>query len=242
MTSGTDSPRTQSHSLTPVARLLSLCRRHDLSLALLAVQIKNLSALGRELGSERLRKLQQQLAQALHQHTRMEDAVVSWQRGYLLLCLPGTRADGAAALARRLTDWFATTRFSLDSRALTLQTAMAVHVADHQGGEYEGQVRELLMETLCLLATSDDETSEPVLSRRALRQGSDGDSDPQTSAGGDRRRPPAGTGSQRLQALINELGDDGAILIRALSPALQRLDESTRLTLVDHLLEASLRP
>ena len=45
MTSGTDSPRTQSHSLTPVARLLSLCRRHDLSLALLAVQIKNLSAL-----------------------------------------------------------------------------------------------------------------------------------------------------------------------------------------------------
>lgn len=211
-------------------------------MSLLAIQIKDMAHLGEQLGGERLQRLQRQLAQAIQQRVRTEDALISWQRGYLVLCLAGTDAAGATGLAGRLSEWFTATRFSLDTFSLELQTAMAVHVADHDGDGARESVRELLMDTLCLLAAEDGEG--PSLSKRARQQRSTASGEP---INGDRRGGGESTEThhgdpQQLTHLLDKLGDDRNILVRALSPALQRLDESTRLLLVDHLLEASLMP
>lgn len=246
MTSGAESTRTQGHGLNPLARLASLCRRHRLPLSLLAIQIRNLGDLNKQLGEERLRRLQRQLAQAIQQRTRAEDALVTWQQGYLVLCLAGTDAPGAQGLAERLAEWFQGTRFNLDRFSLQLQTAMAVHVADHQADPDAESVRDLLMDTLCLLAADDGQG--PALSKRARQR--------HTIAGqpinGERRAGaaplPSGpeaadpVDTQQLKDLLDTLREDRHILLRTLSPALRSLDESTRLLLVDHLLEASVLP
>ena len=47
---------------------------------------------------------------------------------------------------------------------------------------------------------------------------------------------------QQLKDLVDQLRDDDTTLVSTLSPALQRLDERTRMLLIDQLLEASLIP
>ncbi|MCH2559257.1 MAG: hypothetical protein MK005_18410 [Alcanivorax sp.] len=249
MTSGTDTTRVQSQSLNPLTPLVSLCQRYRLPLSLLAIQLKDLTALGRELGGDQLRALQRQLARAMEQRVRQEDALVTWQRGYLVLCLPGTSVEGAVGLAHRLRDWFERTRFTLPDRVLQLSTAMAVHVADTDSAEpgHHEPIRELVMDTLCLLAAEED-GPDPVLSRRALRlrqrpapQASVAHPPPRKGDSPDpleKQDPP-----RQFCQLVETLSRHGeGILVRALSPALRRLDEPTRLRLIDHLLEASLLP
>lgn len=263
MTAGTTSIRAQSHSLTPLAQLLSLCQRYRLPLSLLAIQLKDVASLSKQLGGDRLQRLQKQLGQAVQQRTRMEDALIAWQRGYLVLCLPGTRAAGAACLARRLEQWFEKTRFTLDEFCVQLDTAMAVHVANPTSEQSEEQarenVRELLMDTLCLLAAENDNGNGPALSRRALddsqnapdRSEKNGNNDANEDGiavnGRPQRRRDDGAANghaspQQLKELVDQLRDDDTTLVSTLSPALQRLDERTRMLLIDQLLEASLIP
>lgn len=259
MTAGTTSIRAQSHSLTPLAQLLSLCQRYRLPLSLLAIQLKDVASLSKQLGGDRLQRLQKQLGQAVQQRTRMEDALIAWQRGYLVLCLPGTRAAGAACVARRLEQWFQKTRFTLDEFTVQLDTAMAVHVADPTPQQTEEpareNVRELLMDTLCLLAAENENGDGPALSRRALDDshnapaitGEKNQADNGSGADGrpQRRRDDAANGHaspQQLRDLVDQLRDDDTTLVSTLSPALQRLDERTRMLLIDQLLEASLIP
>ena len=259
MTAGTTSIRAQSHSLTPLAQLLSLCQRYRLPLSLLAIQLKDVASLSKQLGGDRLQRLQKQLGQAVQQRTRMEDALIAWQRGYLVLCLPGTRAAGAACVARRLEQWFQKTRFTLDEFTVQLDTAMAVHVANPTPEQSEEQarenVRELLMDTLCLLAAENENGDGPALSRRALDDShnapaitgekNDADNGSGTDGRPQRRRDDAANGHaspQQLRDLVDQLRDDDTTLVSTLSPALQRLDERTRMLLIDQLLEASLIP
>ncbi len=259
MTAGTTSIRAQSHSLTPLAQLLSLCQRYRLPLSLLAIQLKDVASLSKQLGGDRLQRLQKQLGQAVQQRTRMEDALIAWQRGYLVLCLPGTRAAGAACVARRLEQWFQKTRFTLDEFTVQLDTAMAVHVADPTPQQTQEpareNVRELLMDTLCLLAAENENGDGPALSRRALDDshnapaitGEKNEADNGSGADGrpQRRRDDAANGHaspQQLRDLVDQLRDDDTTLVSTLSPALQRLDERTRMLLIDQLLEASLIP
>ena len=262
MTAGTTSIRAQSHSLTPLAQLLSLCQRYRLPLSLLAIQLKDVASLSKQLGGDRLQRLQKQLGQAVQQRTRMEDALIAWQRGYLVLCLPGTRAAGAACVARRLEQWFQKTRFTLDEFTVQLDTAMAVHVANPTPEQAEEQarenVRELLMDTLCLLAAENEHGDGPALSRRALddsqnapainhEESEAGEADEESAVNGrpQRRRDDAANGHaspQQLKELVDQLRDDDTTLVSTLSPALQRLDERTRMLLIDQLLEASLIP
>ncbi|MFT6600029.1 MAG: GGDEF domain-containing protein [Alloalcanivorax sp.] len=264
MTAGTTSIRAQSHSLTPLAQLLSLCQRYRLPLSLLAIQLKDVASLSKQLGGDRLQRLQKQLGQAVQQRTRMEDALIAWQRGYLVLCLPGTRAAGASCLARRLEHWFQKTRFTLDEFTVQLDTAMAVHVANPTPEQTEEQarenVRELLMDTLCLLAAENENGDGPALSRRALDDSQNAPASAATSAASceenddgiavngrpQRRHDDATNGHaaspQQLKELVDQLRDDDNTLVSTLSPALQRLDERTRMLLIDQLLEASLIP
>ncbi len=250
MTAGTTSIRAQSHSLTPLAQLLSLCQRYRLPLSLLAIQLKDVASLSKQLGGDRLQRLQKQLGQAVQQRTRMEDALIAWQRGYLVLCLPGTRAAGAACVARRLEQWFQKTRFTLDEFTVQLDTAMAVHVANPTPEQAEEQarenVRELLMDTLCLLAAENEHGDGPALSRRALDDSHNAPAITSAVNGRpQRRRDDAANGHaspQQLKDLVDQLRDDDTTLVSTLSPALQRLDERTRMLLIDQLLEASLIP
>ncbi len=262
MTAGTTSIRAQSHSLTPLAQLLSLCQRYRLPLSLLAIQLKDVASLSKQLGGDRLQRLQKQLGQAVQQRTRMEDALIAWQRGYLVLCLPGTRAAGAACVARRLEQWFQKTRFTLDEFTVQLDTAMAVHVANPTPEQAEEQarenVRELLMDTLCLLAAENEHGDGPALSRRALddshnapainhqaSEAAEAAEESPVNGRPQRRRDDAFNGHaspQQLKDLVDQLRDDDTTLVSTLSPALQRLDERTRMLLIDQLLEASLIP
>ncbi len=262
MTAGTTSIRAQSHSLTPLAQLLSLCQRYRLPLSLLAIQLKDVASLSKQLGGDRLQRLQKQLGQAVQQRTRMEDALIAWQRGYLVLCLPGTRAAGAACVARRLEQWFQKTRFTLDEFTVQLDTAMAVHVANPTPEQSEEQarenVRELLMDTLCLLAAENEHGDGPALSRRALddshnapainhqaSEAAEAAEESPVNGRPQRRRDDAVNGHaspQQLKDLVDQLRDDDTTLVSTLSPALQRLDERTRMLLIDQLLEASLIP
>jgi|GEM_PF-287403 len=268
MTAGTTSIRAQSHSLTPLAQLLSLCQRYRLPLSLLAIQLKDVASLSKQMGGDRLQRLQKQLGQAVQQRTRMEDALIAWQRGYLVLCLPGTRAAGAACLARRLEQWFHKTRFTLDEFTVQLDTAMAVHVASPTPEQTQEQVREnvreLLMDTLCLLATENENGDGPALSRRALDDSQNAPASADAPAAHSehsehseeesvvvngrpqRRHDDAPNGHaaspQQLKDLVDQLRDDDNTLVSTLSPALQRLDERTRMLLIDQLLEASLIP
>jgi GGDEF domain-containing protein len=250
MTAGTTSIRAQSHSLTPLAQLLSLCQRYRLPLSLLAIQLKDVASLSKQLGGDRLQRLQKQLGQAVQQRTRMEDALIAWQRGYLVLCLPGTRAAGAACVARRLEQWFQKTRFTLDEFTVQLDTAMAVHVANPTPEQSEEQarenVRELLMDTLCLLAAENEHGDGPALSRRALDDSHNAPAITSAVNGRpQRRRDDTANGHaspQQLKDLVDQLRDDDTTLVSTLSPALQRLDERTRMLLIDQLLEASLIP
>ena len=262
MTAGTTSIRAQSHSLTPLAQLLSLCQRYRLPLSLLAIQLKDVASLSKQLGGDRLQRLQKQLGQAVQQRTRMEDALIAWQRGYLVLCLPGTRAAGAACVARRLEQWFQKTRFTLDEFTVQLDTAMAVHVANPTPEQAEEQarekVRELLMDTLCLLAAENEHGDGPALSRRALddshnapainhqaSEAAEAAEESPVNGRPQRRRDDAVNGHaspQQLKDLVDQLRDDDTTLVSTLSPALQRLDERTRMLLIDQLLEASLIP
>ena len=262
MTAGTTSIRAQSHSLTPLAQLLSLCQRYRLPLSLLAIQLKDAASLSKQLGGDRLQRLQKQLGQAVQQRTRMEDALIAWQRGYLVLCLPGTRAAGAACVARRLEQWFQKTRFTLDEFTVQLDTAMAVHVANPTPEQAEEQarenVRELLMDTLCLLAAENEHGDGPALSRRALddshnapainhqaSEAAEAAEESPVNGRPQRRRDDAVNGHaspQQLKDLVDQLRDDDTTLVSTLSPALQRLDERTRMLLIDQLLEASLIP
>ena len=262
MTAGTTSIRAQSHSLTPLAQLLSLCQRYRLPLSLLAIQLKDVASLSKQLGGDRLQRLQKQLGQAVQQRTRMEDALIAWQRGYLVLCLPGTRAAGAACVARRLEQWFQKTRFTLDEFTVQLDTAMAVHVANPTPEQAEEQarenVRELLMATLCLLAAENEHGDGPALSRRALddshnapainhqaSEAAEAAEESPVNGRPQRRRDDAVNGHaspQQLKDLVDQLRDDDTTLVSTLSPALQRLDERTRMLLIDQLLEASLIP
>ena len=262
MTAGTTSIRAQSHSLTPLAQLLSLCQRYRLPLSLLAIQLKDVASLSKQLGGDRLQRLQKQLGQAVQQRTRMEDALIAWQRGYLVLCLPGTRAAGAACVARRLEQWIQKTRFTLDEFTVQLDTAMAVHVANPTPEQSEEQarenVRELLMDTLCLLAAENEHGDGPALSRRALddshnapainhqaSEAAEAAEESPVNGRPQRRRDDAVNGHaspQQLKDLVDQLRDDDTTLVSTLSPALQRLDERTRMLLIDQLLEASLIP
>ncbi|MEA3260478.1 MAG: hypothetical protein U9Q93_10510, partial [Pseudomonadota bacterium] len=201
-------------------------------------------------GGDRLQRLQKQLGQAVQQRTRMEDALIAWQRGYLVLCLPGTRVAGAACVARRLEQWFQKTRFTLDEFTVQLDTAMAVHVANPTPEQSEEQarenVRELLMDTLCLLAAENEHGDGPALSRRALDDSHNAPAITSAVNGRpQRRRDDAANGRaspQQLKDLVDQLRDDDTTLVSTLSPALQRLDERTRMLLIDQLLEASLIP
>ncbi|KXJ46562.1 MAG: hypothetical protein AXW13_10050 [Alcanivorax sp. Nap_24] len=218
--------------------------------------------MSKQLGGDRLQRLQKQLGQAVQQRTRMEDALIAWQRGYLVLCLPGTRAAGAACVARRLEQWFQKTRFTLDEFTVQLDTAMAVHVANPTPEQAEEQarenVRELLMDTLCLLAAENEHGDGPALSRRALddshnapainhqaSEAAEAAEESPVNGRPQRRRDDAFNGHaspQQLKDLVDQLRDDDTTLVSTLSPALQRLDERTRMLLIDQLLEASLIP
>ncbi len=114
------------------------------------------------------------------------------------------------------------------------------------------------MDTLCLLAAENEHGDGPALSRRALddshnapainhqaSEAAEAAEESPVNGRPQRRRDDAVNGHaspQQLKDLVDQLRDDDTTLVSTLSPALQRLDERTRMLLIDQLLEASLIP
>ena len=224
MTAVTTSSRQSSHIQQMIHQAMSLCRRHQQPLSILAIRFQELASIKADIGAERIQRL---LAKVLHQmHTtkRCEDGLVSSQSGQsLFVVLPATAVDGAVAMAQRLQQWFSSQEFELDEFCISLPTRISVHCASQE--EEEGVVQLLNRAFNTLEKTSD--TDHIALSESAGKQ-----LDALQSA-------PEATDQLSRQLLELANGADQASLMKVLSPALSVLDEGLRLQLVDQLLEAS---
>lgn len=224
MTAVTTSSRANSHSQQMIHQAMSLCRRHQQPLSILAVRFQELAAIKADIGADRIQRLLTRVLHQLHSHKRCEDCLVSWQSGQsLFVVLPYTAADGAVAMAQRLQGWFSEQEFELDEFHVSLPVRIAVHCASQQ--EEEGVVQ-LLNRALNTLEDTTD-TEHVALSPTAHKQLAALKSIPKAT---DRL-------SRELLELAN--GDNEDALMDVLSPALSALDERLRLQLVDQLLEAS---
>jgi len=224
MTAVTTSSRANSHSQQMIHQAISLCRRHQQPLSILAVRFQELASIKADIGSDRIQRLLTRVLHQLHSLKRCEDGLVSWQSGQsLFVVLPYTAVDGAVAMAERLQGWFNEQEFELDEFHVCLPVRIGLHCASHQ--EEEGVVQ-LLNRALNTLEDTTD-TDQIALSEPARRQMAALKSTPKTS---DRL-------SRELLDLAN--GADQDSLMDVLSPVLSVLDERLRLQLVDQLLEAS---
>ena len=224
MTAVTASSRANSHSQQMIHQAMSLCRRHQRPLSILAVRFQDLASIKADIGAERIQRLLARVLHQLHAGKRCEDGLVSCQSGQsLFVVLPATAVDGAVAMAQRLQQWFSSQEFELDEFCISLPTRIGVHCASQR--EEEGVVQLLNRAFNTLEDTSDSAQiafSEPARKQLAALQSA----------------PKA---THRLSRELLELanGPNQASLVEVLSPALSMLDERLRLQLVDQLLEAS---
>jgi diguanylate cyclase (GGDEF)-like protein len=224
MTAVTTSSRASSHSQQMIHQAMSLCRRHQQPLSILAIRFQELALIKADIGVDRIQRLLTQVLHQVHTHKRCEDGLVSCQSGQsLFVVLPYTAADGAVAMAQRLQGWFSEQEFELDEFHVSLPVRIAVHCASQQ--EEEGVVQ-LLNRALNTLDDTTD-TDHVALSASARKQLAALQSIPKAT---DRL-------SRELLELANGANEDS--LMDVLSPALSVLDERLRLQLVDQLLEAS---
>ncbi|MGJ3257547.1 MAG: diguanylate cyclase [Alcanivorax sp.] len=224
MTAVTTSSRASSHSQQMIHQAMSLCRRHQQPLSILAIRFQELASIKADIGAERIQRLLAQVLHQMHATKRCEDGLVSCQSGQsLFVVLPATAVDGAMAMAQRLQQWFSSQEFELDEFCISLPTRIGVHCANQQ--EEEGVVQLLNRAFNTLEDTTD--TSQIALSGSARKQ---------LVA---LQSAPEATGQLSRQLLELASGANQASLMEALSPALSVLDERLRLQLVDQLLEAS---
>ena len=224
MTAVTTSSRASSHSQQMIHQAMSLCRRHQRPLSILAIRFQELASIKADIGAERIQRLLTRVLHQMHATKRCEDGLVSCQSGQsLFVVLPATAVNGAMAMAQRLQQWFSSQEFELDEFCISLPARIGVHCASQQ--EEEGVVQLLNRAFNTLEDTTD--TTHIALSESARRQLVALQSAPEAT----------GQLSRQLLELAN--GANQASLMEVLSPALSVLDERLRLQLVDQLLEAS---
>jgi len=231
MTAVTNPQRAESHSQHVLQQALSFCRRHKQPLALLAIDLQELKTLEAEIGEHHIAPLLGQFCEHLHNRKRCEDILITTRSNQVVfLALPGTHADGADIAAARLLDWLNHHEFKVEEFRVTLNVRIAVHV--HSGADNEGTGR-LVNDTLKLLR-QPAERGQRILSPLAQKQ--------QSQQAQIQEDAQQNTPSQRQalsDALLAQAREDG--LLDTLTPFINALDESARLELVDHLLDASTR-
>ena len=231
MTAVTSPQRAESHSQHVLQQALSFCRRHKQPLALLAIDLQELKTLRAEIGEHYISPLLGQFCEQLHNRKRCEDILITTRSNQVVfLALPGTNADGADLAAERLLDWLNHHEFKLDEFRVTLNVRIAVHV--HSGADNEGTGR-LVNDTLKLLR-QPAERGQRILSPQAQKQRSRQSQPPNKTQEDERNQRQA-----LSDALLTLVRQDG--LLDTLAPIINALDESARLELVGHLLDASTR-
>ncbi|KZY35146.1 hypothetical protein A3754_01130 [Alcanivorax sp. HI0083] len=231
MTAVTNPQRAESHSQHVLQQALSFCRRHKQPLALLAIDLQELKTLQAEIGEHHIAPLLGQFCEHLNSRKRCEDILITARSNQVVfLALPGTNADGADIAAARLLDWLDHHEFKVDDFRVTLNVRIAVHV--HSGADNEGTGR-LVNDTLKLLR-QPAERGQRILSPQAQKQQSQ-----QAQTQDDTQQNEANPPQALSDALLAQARKDG--LLDTLTPFINALDESARLELVDHLLDASTR-
>jgi len=115
MTAVTTISRASSHSQQMIDQAMSLCRRHQQPLSILAVQFQELQSIKADIGAQRIERLLANVLHQLHAIKRCEDGLLSYQSGQsLFMILPVTPVDGALAMAQRLQQWLSSQEFELD--------------------------------------------------------------------------------------------------------------------------------
>ncbi|MCG8391467.1 MAG: diguanylate cyclase [Pseudomonadales bacterium] len=225
MTAVTARNSANSHSQQVIHQWLSYTQRHKQPLSVLALTLTDYDSILADIGYERTGLLLQQLGQKLREFCRCEDTLVSAQAGkQMFILLPGTDANGGLAMAERLTRWFADQEFELDDFQVVLATRVALH-STLPGKEQDAA--SFLNTALNTLKTHNDETPI-VLSTLARKQLAEKPEQEATT-------PLA----QQLESLAEQTSM--AEFMAVLEPSLTRLDEKSRLELVDYLLEASMQ-
>lgn len=231
MTAVTNPQRAESHSQHVLQQALSFCRRHKQPLALLAIDLQELKTLQAEIGEHHIAPLLGQFCEHLNSRKRCEDILITARSNQVVfLALPGTNADGADIAAARLLDWLDHHEFKVDDFRVTLNVRIAVHV--HSGADNEGTGR-LVNDTLKLLR-QPAERGQRILSPQAQKQQSQ-----QAQTQDDTQQNEANPPQALSDTLLAQARKDG--LLDTLTPFINALDESARLELVDHLLDASTR-
>ncbi len=245
-------------------RDLAFCRRHRLSLSVIALRVDGHAALALELGEKTLRDMEWLLLDTLSGRLRREDSICFSRPGLIVLSLPGTPAPGARVLAHRL-------RRQLDEEGLEVrgfQVYPSLLAGIHCPPTTEAATPQQLIDGAVALSEqglADSDQQAIVLSQAALDQlglqqepsgpagpGDREDDDPETTeaTAAEEEAPAEDTGQPDPETLWRSLeeilrsGEPNATstrdgVLKRLVRVLGRLDENERMILVDELLMAS---
>ncbi|ERP92111.1 hypothetical protein Q670_10865 [Alcanivorax sp. P2S70] len=224
MTVATKTKSQQSHSQQAIRQALSLCRRHQQPISLLAIEMSEVAALAAEIGHERTQTVTQHIGRVLNTHKRCEDILVRYSTGSIMLAvLPATPATGANALAERLMSQFEKP-LQVDEFQIEVPLRVGVHTSvDNK----HITANRLINDAVKLLR-------QPGMHNHILLS-------PQTQTLLAREAGHPGEHNIVEELLQQQQGSSTAAFIDTLMPALSAMEEQDRMILVDRLLELSTR-
>ena len=224
MTVATRTKSQESHSQLAIRQALSLCRRHEQPISLLAIELSEVAALSVEIGQDRTQAVAMHVGRILNSHKRCEDILLRYASGNIMLAiLPATSASGARAVAERLLSHFKQP-LQMDVFQIEVPLRVAVHTSQdnrqitanrlvndtvkllRQPASHDAIL--LSPQTQTLLANSTQASTEPDIVNELLQQQQD---------------------------------NSASAFIDTLMPALTAMAEEDRMVLVDRLLDLSTR-
>lgn len=218
------------HAFDTVERDQAFCQRHQLPHALLALRIDEYQSLGSQLGHTTIEQAEARLFTLVSNNLRREDHICLRDPGSLMLSLPGTPVAGARVLAHRLCQ-----QVEEADLGASLELVAGIHfLAKNSNESLDAAIQQA--RTTCELASRADNL--PVLVSEAACEALDQLAPPVLQE--DDAEQDGGW--QDIDALFDDDSERRRQAMQRLATLLRRLDESTRMTLVDELLLASAMP
>ena len=227
--------------LDTLQRDQAFCRRHHLPHSLLALRVDEYATLSKQLGDKALLGAERTLLAMITDNLRREDHLCEVQPGRMVLSLPGTPAQGARVLAHRLCQRSAENEIDTGEFTAQLSLLAGIHVITSDSDDLHQEIAQAM--AVSDLANSEDDM--PVLLSDSACDQLNSTAPPLLQS----QQEPASAATEsetpweHLSVIFDQ--DDAAIsreAMQQLSGILRRLDENSRMTLVDELLMASAMP
>lgn len=215
--------------LDMVERDQAFCRRHQLPHALLALRIDEYESLAGQLGQEVVDQSEARLFTLISNSLRREDHICQRGAGGLIVSLPGTPVAGARVLAHRLCQ-------QVEEADLggSLELVAGIHFLANNSDESIDDAIQQARATGELASRADH---LPVLVSEAACEALDQLAPPVLQ-----EEDAQDSDWQEMDALFDDDVEQRRQAMQRLAALLRRLDENTRMTLIDELLLASSMP